>query len=179
MNYFVGGCVPTPSSKPRFLQAFVSSVVGNLSLLARHINGGKKLVTKTIEFTFIIKIMDFNLLTIGFQKNRTKSNSYLFIFHLKCTSLKAESKEKNPRWRLLIVAKRIQYGSKWNKRHATVNNNDCARYTRNGSFEYTQHTVCMFWLRIKKNNFLLLILKAAYSVTMKIFRKNVFFLNHL
>ena len=30
-----------------------------------------------------------------------------------------------------IVAKRIQYGGKWNKRHATVNNNDCARYTRN------------------------------------------------
>ena len=86
---------------------------------------------KTIEFTFIIKMMDFNLLTIGFQKNRTKSNSYLFIFHLKCTSLKAESKETNPRWRLLNVAKRIQYGGKWNKRHATVNNNDCARYTRN------------------------------------------------
>ena len=37
-------------------------------------------MTKTIEFTFIIKMMDFNLLTIGFQKNRTKSNSYLFIY---------------------------------------------------------------------------------------------------
>ena len=37
-------------------------------------------MTKTIEFTFIIKMMDFNLLTIGFQKNRTKSNSYLFYF---------------------------------------------------------------------------------------------------
>ena len=128
MNHFVGGCAPTPPSKPRFLQAFISSVVGNLSLLARRIKGGKKIVTKTIEFTFIIKMMDFNLLTIGFQKNRTKTNSYLFIFHLKCS---IESKETNPRWRLLIVAKRIQYGGKWNKRHATVNNNDCARYTRN------------------------------------------------
>ena len=61
MNYF-------QPPKPRFLQAFISSVVGNLSLLAPGIDGGKKLVTKTIEFTFIIKMMDFNLLTIGFSK---------------------------------------------------------------------------------------------------------------
>ena len=73
-------------------------------------------MTKTIEFTFIIKMMDFNLLMIGFSKESNKIEQFeIFIFHLKCTSLKVESKETNPRWRLLIVAKRIQYGGKWNK----------------------------------------------------------------
>ena len=79
MNYFVGGCAPTPPSKPRFLQAFISSVVGNLSLLARRINGGKKLVTKTIDFFFMKKMMDFNLLTIGFSKESNKIEQ-LFIY---------------------------------------------------------------------------------------------------
>ena len=52
-------------------------------------------MTKTIEFTFIIKTMDFNLLTIGFSKESDKIEQFkIFIFHLKCTSLKAESKEK-------------------------------------------------------------------------------------
>ena len=76
--------------------------------------GGKKLVTKTIEFTFIIKMMDFNLLMIGFSKESNKIEQFeIFIFHLKCTS--EESKETNPRWWLLIIAKHIQYGGKWNK----------------------------------------------------------------
>ena len=36
-------------------------------------------MTKTIESTFIIKIMDFNLLTIGFSKESSKIEQ-LFIY---------------------------------------------------------------------------------------------------
>ena len=36
-------------------------------------------MTKTIEFTFIIKMLDFNLLTIGFSKESNKMEQ-LFIY---------------------------------------------------------------------------------------------------
>ena len=81
MNFLLGAAPPN-TPQPRFLQAFISSVVVNLSLLAGRINGWKKLMTKTIEFTFIIKMMDFNLMTIVFQKNRTKSNSLKYLIFI-------------------------------------------------------------------------------------------------
>ena len=52
-------------------------------------------MTTAIYFTFIIKMMNFNLLTIDFSKVSNKKKQFaIFTFYLKCTSLKPNPKNQ-------------------------------------------------------------------------------------